>query len=92
MKGFTGSYIREQRIGGADEMCDADVFCAFLLADGRSLSCQARIKQTTGSTYGEKIIEVGPVQGLPADAEYDHNGFAEQARRYYTERIIKQGG
>jgi hypothetical protein len=45
-----------------------------------------------GSDYRERIIEVGPVEGLEAGIEYVHHDFAEAARRYYTERIVKQGG
>lgn len=91
LKGFTGSYIREQRIGGPDEMCDADVTCVFTVEGGREVVAKARIKQTVGTSYGEKVIEVYPVEGLPANVEYDHEPFAAEARRFYTERIVKQG-
>ena len=82
LKGFTGSYIREQHVGGSDEVLDADVSCTFVLDDGRQVGCMARLKQTVGSDYKQEMIEVWPVRGLPDGAEYDHNAFAEQARRY----------
>lgn len=79
LKGFTGSYIREQIVGGANEMLDADVACTFDYG-GREVACKARIKQTIGSAYKDKTIEIYPVKGLPPDVEYDHETFAKEAR------------
>ena len=90
LKGFTGSSIREQIVGGPFEMCDADVSFTFEY-DGREVACEARIRQTVGSAYKDKTTEVYPVEGLPPDVEYDHETFAKEARLYYTERIVKQG-
>ena len=87
---FTGSLILQQVIGGPDEMCDAIVYCTFGLEDGRELACQAKVKQTVGSASEEKMIEVHSVEGLPPGAEYDHDAFAEAARRYFTRHIMKQ--
>ncbi len=87
---FTGSLILQQVIGGPDEMCDAIVYCTFGLEDGRELACQAKVKQTVGSASEEKMIEVHPVEGLPPGAEYDHDAFAEAARRYFTGHFMKQ--
>ena len=88
LKGFTGSDIREQIIPFPNEMCDADLSFTFEYG-GREVACKARIKQTIGSAYKDKTIEVYPVEGLPPDAEYDHETFAKEARLYYTERIVK---
>ncbi len=87
---FTGTLILHQVIGGPDEMCDAIVYCTFGLEDGRELTCQAKVKQTVGSTYEEKMIEVHPVEGLSPGAEYNHDAFAEAARRYFTGHFMKQ--
>ena len=90
LKNFTGSRIQKQTVGGPDEMCDAEVFCEFIYL-GQDFPCKARIKQTVGSSYKSKVIEVYRVEGLPAGAKYDHDTFAEKARHYYTLRIVKQG-
>ncbi len=87
---FTGTLILHQIIGGPDEMCDAIVYCTFGLEGGREVACQAKVKQTVGSAYEEKMIEVHPVEGLPPGAEYDHGAFAEAARRYFTGHMMKQ--
>ncbi len=90
LKKFTGSRIRKQTVGGQDEMYDAEVFCIFQY-QGKDYPCKASIKQTVGSSYKSKVIEVYRVEGLPAGAKYDHDTFAEKARHYYTLRIVKQG-
>ncbi len=86
LKKFTRS--RKQTVGGPDEMCDAEVFCVFDYL-GLEFPCKARIKQTVGSK--SMVIEVHKVEGLPAEARYDHDTFAERARQFYTERVVKQG-
>ena len=90
LKNFTGSRTQKQTAGGPDEMCDAEVFCIFDYL-GLEFPCKARIKQAVGSGYKSKVIEVHKVEGLPAGARYDHDTFAERARRYYTERVVKLG-
>ncbi len=87
---FTGSLILQQVIGGPDEMCDAIVYCTFGLEGGREVACQAKVKQTVGSAYEENMIEVHSVEGLPPGAEYDHDAFAEAARRYFTSHMMRQ--
>ncbi len=91
LKDFTGSSIQEQIIAGPNEMCDADVSFTFEYG-GREVACEARIKQTIGSAYKDRTIEVYPVEGLPPGVEYDHETFAKEARLYYTERVVKLGG
>ena len=71
-------------------MCDAIVYCTLGLEDGREVTCQAKVKQAVGSAYEEKMIEVHPVEGLPPGVEYDHDAFAEAARRYFTGHFMKQ--
>ncbi|MFB3110862.1 MAG: hypothetical protein ACE10G_02405 [Gemmatimonadales bacterium] len=90
LKKFTGSRIRKQTVGGQDEMYDAEVFCIFQY-QGKDYPCKASIKQTVGSSYESRGIEVYRVEGLPAGALYDHDTFAETARHYYTERVVKLG-
>ncbi len=91
LKRFTGSCIQKQIIGGADEMCEAECDCTFILDDGRRVECKARIRQTGGSASSNKIIiDVDPVEGLPADAEYDHKVFAEVAAYYFNDLVLKQ--
>lgn len=91
LKQFTGGRIREQTLGDPDEMCDAEVYCTFTLEDGRETQCKARVKQTTGSAYRDKVIEVYPIEDLPPGTTYDHDDFRERATRYYTEKIMKHG-
>ncbi len=90
LKGFTGSHIWEQIVGGPNEMCDAEVACTFVYG-GWEFACKARIKQTIGSVYKDKTIEIYPVEGLPPSVDYDHHAFAKEARLYYTERVVKLG-
>ncbi len=87
---FTRRHIRKKADGGSDEMCDAEVFCIFQY-QGKEYPCKASIKQTVGSSHKSRVIEVYRVEGLPAGAKYDHDTFAETARQYYTERIVKKG-
>ncbi len=91
LKRFTGSCIQKQIIGGADEMCETELDCTFFLDDGQRVECKTRITQTGGSAYSDKIIDVDPVEGLPADAEYDHEMFAEVAAHYFNDLVLKQG-
>ena len=90
LKNFTGSRIQKRIIRGADEMCEAECDCTFILDDGRQVECKTRITQTGGSAYSDAIIDVDPVEGLPADAEYDHEMFAEVAAYYFNDRVLKQ--
>ena len=90
LKGFTGSRIQKRIIGGRP-MCGAELDCTFILDDGRRVECKTKIRQTGGSAYGNKNIDVDPVEGLPADTEYDHEMFAEVAAHYYNDRVLKQG-
>jgi hypothetical protein len=92
LKGFTGSKVTKQVIGGPDEMCDAEVYCLFTADDGTEFRGTARVKQTTGSNYSDKMIEIYPVKGLPEGTEYDHGVFRERATQYYTEKIVKSPG
>jgi len=89
-KKFTRRHIRKKTVGGRDEMCDAEVFCIFEY-QGKDYPCKASIKQTLGSSYKSRVIEVYRVEGLPAEALYDHDTFAEKARHYYIAQIVKQG-
>jgi hypothetical protein len=41
LKRFAGAKIREQQVGGPDEMLDADVSCVFVRDDGREVNCGA---------------------------------------------------
>ncbi len=91
MQRFTGSRIQQQIIGGPDEVCDTELDCTFILDDGQEVECKSRIRQTGGSAYINKIVEVEPVEGLPADAEYDHEMFAMMAERYFNDRVVNQG-
>jgi len=88
---FTGANIVEQRIGGADEMLVANVRFKAKFPDGKTFDGSTIIKQTVGSTYGEKIIEVAPPAGLPPDRVIPHEPFSAEVKRYYTERIVKLG-
>ncbi len=91
LKGFTGSRIQKRIIGGADEMCEAELDCTFILDDGRRVECKTRITQTGSSASSNEIlIDVDPVEGLPADAEYDHEMFGEVAAHYFNDRVLKQ--
>ena len=90
LKGFTGSRIQKRIIGGTP-ICGADLDCTFILDDGRRVECRTRITQTGSSASSNKIIiDVDPVEGLPADAEYDHKMFAEVAAQYFNDRVLKQ--
>lgn len=88
---FIGAYIEEQVVGGPNEMLSAVVEVELPYGDGKHFRCKSRIKQTVGSNYKDKVIEVGPIQGLPSGVEYDHAEFASLAREYYTNRIVKMG-
>ncbi len=90
LKRFTGSRIQNRFIGGRP-MCEAELDCTFILDDGRRVECKTRIRQAGGSAYSNKIIDVDPVEGLPADAEYDHEMFAEVAAHYFNDLVLKQG-
>ncbi len=90
LKRFTGSRIQNRIIGGRP-MCETELDCTFILDDGRRVECKTRIRQTGGSAYSNKIIDVDPVEGLPADAEYDHEMFAEAAAYYFNDLVLKQG-
>ncbi len=90
LKRFTGSCIQKQIIGGRP-MYETELDCTFILDDGQRVECKTRITQTGGSAYSDKIIDVDPVEGLPADAEYDHEMFAEVAAHYFNDLILKQG-
>ncbi len=88
---FTGVYMIEQRIGGPDEMCDAEVKFVATFPDGKSFNGTTKIKQTVGSSYKDKNIEVWPPSGLPPDREIPWDQFSEEARGYYAEKIVKMG-
>lgn len=88
---FTNTHIVEQRIGGPDEMLIADVGFRATFPDGQSFDGSTKIKQTVGSTYGEKIIEVAAPTGLPPGRDIPHDQFSKVVTEFYTERIIKLG-
>jgi hypothetical protein len=88
---FKGGYIEEQIVGGPDEGLSAILTVSVKFDDGQIFTGTARIKQTVGSDYREKIIEVGPIQGLPRERKYDYSEFAKAARQYYTTRVVKKG-
>ena len=90
-KKFARRHFRKKASGGPDEMCDAQVFCIFQY-QGKDYPCKASIKQTVGTSHKPKVIEVYRVEGLPAGALYDHDTFAERARRYYTEPAASYPG
>ena len=85
---FTGSDIIEQRIGGPDEMLVAEVYFRATFADGQVFNGKSKIKQTVGSNYRDKIIEVSPPEGLPQDRPISYDQFSQAARKYYTEKIV----
>ena len=66
------------------------LFCTFVLEDGTEVTCRAYFKHTAGRERTDKVLELSPVVGLPADAEYDHDSFALEARRYYSEQLLKR--
>ena len=90
LKRFTGSRIQNRIIGGRP-MCETELDCTFILDDDQRVECKTRITQTGSSASSNKIIiDVDPVEGLPADAEYDHEMFAETAAHYFNDRVLKQ--
>ncbi len=91
LKRFTGSCIQKRIMLDADEMWETELDCTFILDDGQRVECKTWIRQTGGSAYSDKIIDVDPVEGLPADAEYDHEMFAEVAADYFNDLVLKQG-
>jgi len=88
---FTGAYIEEQVVGGSDEGLTAVLNVDVIYDDGQVFKGSAKIKQTVGSDYKDKIIEVGSIEGLPSDRKYDYHQFAEAARQFYTTRVVKKG-
>ncbi len=83
LMGFIGGQVGRDSASLQEEMTEGEVRCEFRLDDGMEVICSAHVKQTVGSKFEDLIVEVGPVEGLPPSAEYDHNNFAEKARRYY---------
>ncbi len=72
-------------------MYETELDCTFILDDGQRVECKTRITHTSGGAYSDAIIDVDPVEGLPADAEYDHEMFAEVAAHYFNDLVLKQG-
>ncbi len=70
-----------QELGSNDEFMVSRVF--FSLEVSRSLykDLYANLKQTVGSDYTERNIEVGPPIGY--NGPFNHEAFAEAARQYY---------
>ncbi len=87
---FTGVHIVEQEIGGPGEMLDAEVKFVATFPDGQSFEGAARIKQTVGSRYADKVIEVFPPTGLPQGREIPWDQFSSAATRFFTEKIVKK--
>ena len=88
---FIGAYSVEQQIGGPDEMLAAEAAFKATFPDGKTFKGTTRIKQTVGSSYKDKMIEVGQPVGLPPDRIVPWDEFSEAARNYFTERIVKPG-
>ncbi len=87
LKDFTG--FRKKKRTAADPY-DAELFCNFG-CQGWDVPCKASVRRHIGTLPDSKHIEIGRVQGLPADAKYDHDEFAAWARKYYSEQILKRG-
>ncbi len=90
LKEFTGSRVRGKRYGSSGPVQEMDLFCTFVLEDGKERSCRVRLKHTAGLGDTDRVIELGPVTGLPAGAEYDQGAFTKEARRYYLEQLLKR--
>ncbi len=87
---FTGisGIQREMSQSPGNNAIEGYIGCVFRLETGEEVNCRTSIKQTPGATLEEILIEVGPVEELPASAEYDHNAFAEKVRKYYIDAMI----
>ncbi len=87
LKDFTG--FRKKKRTAADPY-DAELFCNFEY-QGWDVPCKASVRRHVGTLPDSKHIEIGRVQGLPADAKYDHDESAASARKYYAEKVLAKG-
>ncbi len=87
LKGFTGCRTKKRT---AADPYDAELFCNFEY-QGWDMPCKAFVRRHIGTLPNSKHIEIGRVQGLPADAKYDHDEFAVRARKYYAEKVLAKG-
>jgi hypothetical protein len=78
-----------QELGSNDEHMISQVSFS-LEVDGKAKGeFSATLKQTVGSEFNDANIEVSPPDGY--DGDFDHNGFSDVARRYFTSSIGQQG-
>ena len=84
LKEFTGFRIKKRTAG---DPYDAELFCNFEY-QGWDVPCRASVRRHISTLPDSKHIEIGRIQGLPAWATYDHDEFAESARKYYTEKVL----
>ncbi len=90
LKEFTDSRARGKRYGSSGPVQEVDLFCKFVLEDGTERSCRVRCKHAAGLGDTGRVIELGPLTGLPAGVDYDKGAFEKEARRYYSEHLLKR--